>query len=51
LFQNSSTPEEDKEILFYEHMWHDIWHEPEIDEIIKEVLKWIEQRLKLKKDQ
>lgn len=26
LMQYSSTAEEDKDIIFYEHMWHDIWH-------------------------
>lgn len=27
LFAQSRTPPEDKDILFYENMWHDIWHE------------------------
>jgi acylglycerol lipase len=30
LFAQSRTAPEDKEILFYENMWHDIWHEDEI---------------------
>ena len=31
LYSMSKTPEEDKEILFYEQMFHDVWHEPEIE--------------------
>ena len=31
LFEQSKTAEEDKEIIFYENMWHDVWHEQEID--------------------
>jgi acylglycerol lipase len=27
LFSLSRTPIEDKEIIFYDNMWHDIWHE------------------------
>lgn len=30
LFTHSQLPEEDKDILFYKNMWHDIWHEREI---------------------
>lgn len=30
LFARSRTAPEDKEILFYDNMWHDIWHEDEI---------------------
>ena len=30
LYYQSKTKEEDKEILFYEKMWHDVWHEEEI---------------------
>ena len=26
LFAQSRTALEDKEIIFYENMWHDIWH-------------------------
>lgn len=28
------SPSKDKQMLFYDNMWHDIWHEPEIKEII-----------------
>lgn len=28
LFKESPLEEEDKDILFYEKMWHDIWFEP-----------------------
>lgn len=31
LYENSQTKSEDKEIIFYENMWHDIWHEEEIE--------------------
>ncbi len=27
LYDQSKTKAEDKELLFYEEMWHDIWHE------------------------
>jgi acylglycerol lipase len=27
LYEKSQTQEEDKSIVFYENMWHDIWHE------------------------
>lgn len=33
LFCESPLDEEDKDILFYEDMWHDIWFEPEIQQI------------------
>jgi acylglycerol lipase len=45
LFANSRTPVEDKEILFYPNMWHDIWHEDEIYEIIEKAIKWMDHRL------
>jgi acylglycerol lipase len=45
LFARSSTPVEDKDILFYENMWHDIWHEDEIGEIIEKIGEWLEHRL------
>lgn len=31
-------------------MWHDIWYEPEIEEIIKETIQWIHRRLKQESD-
>ena len=46
LYQRSPLAEEDKDILFYENMWHDIWHEPEIHEIIEHIHNWIIKRLK-----
>ena len=27
LYDKSKVPEKDKEFLFYDGMWHDIWHE------------------------
>jgi acylglycerol lipase len=45
LFQFSPLPEEEKDILFYEGMWHDIWHEPEIWEIVNHVINWIENKI------
>lgn len=50
LYSQSPLDEEDKDILFYENMWHDIWFEPEIEEIKAEVVGWIEKRLKRKRE-
>jgi acylglycerol lipase len=47
LFARSRTAPEDKEILFYENMWHDIWHEDEIGEICVKMAEWINIRLTL----
>ena len=44
LYSMSKTPEEEKEILFYERMFHDVWHEPEIEEIQEKVADWILSR-------
>ena len=41
LFQKSKTALEDKEILFYEHMLHDVWAESEIQQIQEKVAEWI----------
>ena len=49
LFSKSKTPENDKEILFYENMWHDVWHEPEIEEIQKKVADWVLLRASIAK--
>jgi len=38
------SPSKDKKVLFYENMWHNIWHEPEIVEIIPQICKWIKER-------
>ena len=46
LYEKSSTPAEDKEIHFIEEMWHDIWHEEEIYEIMEKSLKWMLNRIK-----
>lgn len=35
----------DKTIWFYEQMWHDIWHEEEIFEIIEKVKVWLLERV------
>jgi chorismate mutase len=32
-------------------MWHDIWHEDEIDEINGEIVKWLDKRLKKAEEQ
>jgi acylglycerol lipase len=44
LYEQTATPEKDKEILFYDRMFHDVWHELEIDEIQEKVANWMLQR-------
>ncbi|KAL4449842.1 hypothetical protein ABPG74_008215 [Tetrahymena malaccensis] len=39
------SPSQDKTHWYYEGMWHDIWHEPEIVELIPKVIKWCEERI------
>ena len=48
LYENSQTPKEDKEIVFYKDMWHDIWNEEEIFEIMEISLKWMLGRVEKK---
>jgi len=36
---------EDKTLYFYENLWHDIWHEEEMFDIVPKVIDWIEKRL------
>ncbi len=50
LFERSQTAEKDKQIIFYQNMWHDIWHEPEINEIIGSIVNWIDGRLMSKEN-
>ncbi len=38
------SPADCKEFWFYEKMWHNVWHEPEIDEITGRMLDWIALR-------
>ncbi|CAD8069120.1 unnamed protein product [Paramecium sonneborni] len=39
------SPSQDKTVLFYENLWHDIWHEEEIQDIIPKVIQWLNQRV------
>ena len=48
LYENAQTPKEDKEIVFYKDMWHDIWNEEEIFEIMEISLKWMLGRVEKK---
>lgn len=41
----SQSPSSDKTVLFYDDMWHDIWHEEEIVDIIPKVRDWIKARI------
>lgn len=38
------SPQKDKKMLFYENMWHNVVLEPEIQQIIPEICKWIKER-------
>ena len=38
------SPSTDKEHIFYETSWHNMWGEDEIFEAIKENIRWILQR-------
>jgi len=40
---------QDKTLLFYPDLWHDILHEPEIWGIFRRVINWCNQRLIIKK--
>ncbi len=44
--QTTKIKDEDKHLIYYDEMWHDIWHEKEIDEINVKVLDWINLRIK-----
>lgn len=35
----------DKTHIFYEQMWHDVWHEEEIYEIIPKIVEWTNKRV------
>jgi len=39
------SPSDDKTVLFYDDLWHDIWHEEEIDDIIPKMIHWVEKRI------
>ena len=39
------SPSKDKMHLYYPEMWHDIWHEPEIVEIIPKIIEWALNRI------
>ena len=36
---------QDKEYLYYENVWHNIWGEDEIHEIIPKMVQWINKRI------
>ena len=38
------SPAQDKELFFYENMWHNVWAEPEIAEIIPRLMVWLQKR-------
>lgn len=35
----------DKKKVYYENLWHDIWHEEEIYEILDTIKDWIKNRI------
>lgn len=35
----------DKTHWYFEGMWHDIWHEPEIVELLPKIVKWCSDRV------
>ncbi|KAL4469911.1 hypothetical protein ABPG72_006551 [Tetrahymena utriculariae] len=39
------SPSQDKTVKYYQQVWHNIWQEPEIYDINKDVIKWIQQRI------
>ncbi|CAD8109352.1 unnamed protein product [Paramecium primaurelia] len=39
------SPSKDKTVLYYENLWHDVWHEEEIHDIIPKVIQWLNQRI------
>jgi len=39
------APVKDKELIFYQDLWHDIWMEDEIFEIIPKVSTWLNKKL------
>ncbi|KRW98241.1 hypothetical protein PPERSA_05585 [Pseudocohnilembus persalinus] len=40
-----NTKSEDKQLIYYENAWHDLWHEQEIDLIIPQVNEWVLKRI------
>lgn len=44
LIEKTKTSEEDKEILFFENMWHVMTYEPEIIEIQEKIADWVLKR-------
>lgn len=48
LFEKSSA--KDKTLLFYDNLWHDIFHEEEIFEILEYLTKWLQLRIYKKKE-
>ncbi|EGR28729.1 hypothetical protein IMG5_169260 [Ichthyophthirius multifiliis] len=36
---------EDKQVLFYDNMWHDCWHEEELQDFLPKVINWACQRI------
>lgn len=47
LIRRSPVADKDKVHLYYENMWHDVYHEPEIVDIIPKIVSWVQARLNL----
>ena len=45
LFNQSPLDEKDKDIIFVEEMWHDLWHEPQVFDITSEIGNWMIKRI------
>jgi len=39
------SPSKDKTHLYFENMWHDIWHEEEIKEYLPKMVQWVVDRI------
>lgn len=39
------SPSKDKTCLYYQNLWHDVWHEHEIYHIMPRVIEWANKRL------
>ena len=48
LFRNSGTNPEDKAIQMYEGYYHETMNEPEKDQVLGNVLKWVNSRMDMK---
>ena len=43
--RNTSESYKHENFIFYENCWHNMWKEPEIEEIKEDIWKWIEKRI------